>query len=159
MCNAYNLRHRNEAILDIARVMQLSLDDLPEFPPRHRIGIQPEIRCFVPLNGIDDGLTGRSVASLDFAPDFGIFRPTLAVNGGGVYGKGVQDVFVAGPEVRFDVAPMGGFNIGIMAAYDYQLRCAGMKAFSGPAWTSASGSSLHSGRAEEELVLTLRERP
>jgi len=35
------------------------------------------------LNGIDDGLTGRSVASLDFAPDFGIFRPTLAVNGGG----------------------------------------------------------------------------
>ena len=39
MCNAYNLRHRNEAILDIARAMQLSLSDLPEFPPRHRIGI------------------------------------------------------------------------------------------------------------------------
>ena len=32
MCNAYNLRHRNEAILDIARAMQLSLTDLPEFP-------------------------------------------------------------------------------------------------------------------------------
>jgi hypothetical protein len=31
------------------------------------------------FNGIDDGLTGRSVASLDFAPDLGIFRPTLAV--------------------------------------------------------------------------------
>ena len=40
MCNAYNLRHRNEAILDIARAMQLSLLDLPEFPPRHRIGIK-----------------------------------------------------------------------------------------------------------------------
>ena len=40
MCNAYNLRHRNEAILDIARAMQMSLDDLPEFPPRHRIGIK-----------------------------------------------------------------------------------------------------------------------
>ena len=40
MCNAYNLRHRNEAILDIARAMQLSLADLPEFPPRHRIGIK-----------------------------------------------------------------------------------------------------------------------
>ena len=39
MCNAYNLRHRNEAILDIARAMQLPLLDLPEFPPRHRIGI------------------------------------------------------------------------------------------------------------------------
>lgn len=77
------------------------------------------------VNGLDDGLTGRSVASLDFAPDFGIFRPTLAINGGGVYGKGVQDGFVVGPEVRFDVAPVGGFNIGIKAAYDYQFRNAG----------------------------------
>jgi putative SOS response-associated peptidase YedK len=40
MCNAYNLRHRNEAILDIARAMQLAVADLPEFPPRHRIGIK-----------------------------------------------------------------------------------------------------------------------
>ena len=40
MCNAYNLRHRNEAIIDIARAMQLALTDLPEFPPRHRIGIK-----------------------------------------------------------------------------------------------------------------------
>ena len=40
MCNAYNLRHRNEAILDIARAMQLPFDDLPDFPPRHRIGIK-----------------------------------------------------------------------------------------------------------------------
>ena len=35
-----NLRHRNEAILDIARAMQLSLADLPEFALRHRIGIK-----------------------------------------------------------------------------------------------------------------------
>jgi putative SOS response-associated peptidase YedK len=34
MCNAYNLRHRNDALIDIARAMQLVLDDLPEFPPR-----------------------------------------------------------------------------------------------------------------------------
>ena len=39
VCNAYNLRHRNEAILDTVRAMQLPFDDLPEFPPRHRIGI------------------------------------------------------------------------------------------------------------------------
>jgi hypothetical protein len=77
------------------------------------------------LNGIDDGLTGRSVASLDFAPDFGIFRPTLAINGGGVYGKGVQDGFVVGPELRFDTAPCRGFNIGLKAAYDYQFRNTG----------------------------------
>ena len=40
MCNAYNMRHRNEAILDIARAMQLEVADLPDFPPRHRIGIR-----------------------------------------------------------------------------------------------------------------------
>jgi putative SOS response-associated peptidase YedK len=40
MCNAYNLRHREAAILDIAGRMQLPLTDLPEFPPRHRIGIK-----------------------------------------------------------------------------------------------------------------------
>ena len=77
------------------------------------------------FNGIDDGLNGRSVASLDFAPDFGIFRPTLAINGGGVYGESFQDGFVAGPEIRFDIAPVAGFNVGLMAAYDYQFRNAG----------------------------------
>src|SRR4051794_34591420 len=40
MGNAYNLRHDNEAILDIAHAMRLPLDDLPWFPPRHRIGIR-----------------------------------------------------------------------------------------------------------------------
>ena len=40
MCNTSNLRHRNETILDIARAMQLPFDDLPDFPPRHRIGIK-----------------------------------------------------------------------------------------------------------------------
>lgn len=40
MCNAKNLRDRNEAILDIARAMQLPFDDLPAFEPRHRIGIK-----------------------------------------------------------------------------------------------------------------------
>ena len=31
-CNAYNLRHRNEAILEIARAMQLPLDDADDLP-------------------------------------------------------------------------------------------------------------------------------
>lgn len=55
MCNAYNLRHRAEAILDIARAMRVhSVPDLPAFPPRHRIGIRQRgliLRC----DG-DDGL-------------------------------------------------------------------------------------------------------
>jgi hypothetical protein len=40
VCNAYNLRHRSEAIIDLARTMQLLFDDLPDFPLRHRIGIR-----------------------------------------------------------------------------------------------------------------------
>jgi putative SOS response-associated peptidase YedK len=41
MCNAYNLRHGAEAILDIARAMRVhAVPDLPPFPPRHRIGIR-----------------------------------------------------------------------------------------------------------------------
>ena len=38
--SSYNLRYRIEAILDIARAMQLEPTDLPEFPPKHRIGIK-----------------------------------------------------------------------------------------------------------------------
>ena len=40
MCNAYNLRHRNEVILDIARAMQPPLDELPEFLLQYRLGIK-----------------------------------------------------------------------------------------------------------------------
>src|SRR5256885_6325166 len=38
----------------------------------------------------DDGLAGRSVLSLDFAPDLGFVRPRLSAHFGGVYGQGVQ---------------------------------------------------------------------
>jgi hypothetical protein len=36
-----------------------------------------------------------------------------------VYGEGVQDGFAVGPEIRLDVAPFGGFNVGLTATYDY----------------------------------------
>lgn len=77
------------------------------------------------LNSTDDGLAGRSVVSLDFAPDLGIFRPSLSANVGGIYGNGVQTGFVAGPEIAFDVTPIAGVTVGLKAAYDYQLRNAG----------------------------------
>lgn len=77
------------------------------------------------FNSVDDGLAGRSVASLDFAPDLGIFRPVLSANFGGIYGNGVQTGFVAGPEISFDVNVIKGITFGLKAAYDYQLRNAG----------------------------------
>ena len=77
------------------------------------------------MNSTDDGLAGRSVASLDFAPDLGIFRPALSANFGGIYGNGVQNGLVAGPEIGFDVTLIEGFTFGLKAAYDYQFRNAG----------------------------------
>src|SRR4051794_8489838 len=70
----------------------------------------------------DDGLAGRSVLSLDFAPDLGFVRPRLSANVGGVYGKGVQAGFVAGPELALDLNLLPGFTLRPKVAYDFQLR-------------------------------------
>jgi hypothetical protein len=74
------------------------------------------------FNGENDGLTGRSVAALEFAPDLGIVRPILAANFGGVYGRGVQDGFVAGPEIGLDVTLLENVAMRAFVAYDYQFR-------------------------------------
>jgi hypothetical protein len=74
------------------------------------------------FNAVDEGLAGRSVLSLDFAPDLGIVRPRLSANFGGVYGNGVQDGLVAGPELALDVNLPGGFTLRPKVAYDYQFR-------------------------------------
>jgi outer membrane protein OmpA-like peptidoglycan-associated protein len=77
------------------------------------------------FNGDDDGPTGRSVAALEFAPDLGIVRPILGVNAGGVYGKGVQDGVVVGPEIGLDVTFLQNVAMRVFAAYDYQFRNSG----------------------------------
>jgi hypothetical protein len=74
------------------------------------------------FNGEDDGLNGRSVASLDFAPDLGIVRPILAANFGGVYGSGVQDGLVVGPEIGLNINLIEGLAMRAKVAYDYQFR-------------------------------------
>jgi hypothetical protein len=74
------------------------------------------------FNGDDDGFTGRSVAALELAPDLGIVRPILGINGGGVYGKGVQDGFVVGPEIGLDVTLFQNVAMRAFVAYDYQFR-------------------------------------
>jgi hypothetical protein len=78
------------------------------------------------FNGDSDGLVGRSVASLDFAPDLGIVRPILSANFGGVYGQGVQDGLVAGPEIGLDIALLEGLAMRASVAYDYQFRNSGL---------------------------------
>jgi hypothetical protein len=74
------------------------------------------------FNGDNDGLNGRSVVSLDFAPDLGIVRPFLSANFGGVYGGGVQNGFVAGPEIGLNINLIEGIAMRAKVAYDYQFR-------------------------------------
>jgi hypothetical protein len=73
-------------------------------------------------NGNNDGLNGRSVVSLDFAPDLGVVRPFLSANFGGVYGGGVQNGFVVGPEIGLNINLIEGIAMRAKVAYDYQFR-------------------------------------
>jgi outer membrane protein OmpA-like peptidoglycan-associated protein len=74
------------------------------------------------FNGEDNGVNGRSIISLDAAPDLGIVRPYLAANFGGVYGSGVQNGLVAGPEIGINLDLVKGVAMRAKAAYDYQFR-------------------------------------
>lgn len=78
------------------------------------------------FNGEDDGANGRSAISLDLAPDLGIVRPFLSANFGGVYGPGVQNGLVAGPEIGINVDLFEGVAMRLKAAYDYQFRNSGL---------------------------------
>jgi hypothetical protein len=85
-------------------------------------GVSLKQGAFWSFNGEDDGLVGRSVAALELAPDLGIVRPILGVNFGGVYGQGVQDGLVAGPEIGLDITLLENVAMRAFAAYDYQFR-------------------------------------
>lgn len=74
------------------------------------------------FNGDNNGLNGRSVVSLDFAPDLGIVRPFLSANFGGVYGSGFQDGLVIGPEIGLNLNLIEGLEMRAKVAYDYQFR-------------------------------------
>jgi hypothetical protein len=52
-------------------------------------------------------------------------RPILGINAGGVYGKGVQDGVVVGPEIGLDITLLQNVAMRAFAAYDYQFRNSG----------------------------------
>src|SRR5687767_10846121 len=96
---------------------ELTFNALPGFLG----GLSLKQGVFYAFNG-QDGIAGRSALSLDFAPDLGFVRPRLSANFGGVYGEGVQDGLVAGPELGLDINLPGGFTVRPKVAYDYQFR-------------------------------------
>jgi hypothetical protein len=97
---------------------ELTFDLLPGFLG----GLSLKQGVFWGFNAVDEGVSGRSVLALNLAPDLGLVRPRLALNLGGVYGEGVQDGLVAGPEVGLDLNLPGGFTLRPKVAYDYQFR-------------------------------------
>ena len=97
---------------------ELRFDALPGFPG----GLALKQDILYAFNSADDGLAGRTVLSLGFAPNLGFMRPQLAANFGGVYGKGVQAGFVAGPELDLDLHLTDSFTLRPKVAYDFQLR-------------------------------------
>jgi hypothetical protein len=97
---------------------QLTFDVLPGWLG----GVQLKQGLLWSFNGEDDGFTGRSVAAVGFAPDLGVVRPILAINGGGVYGAGVQDGAVVGPEIGLGITAIENLAMRAFVAYDYQFR-------------------------------------
>ena len=122
-------RDRGETQSDFGGA-ELTLSALPGFFG----GVSLKQDVLWAFNSADDGLAGRSVLSLDFAPDLGFVRPRLSANVGGVYGKGVQAEFVAGPELALDLNLLPGFTLRPKVAYDFQLRNPGWD--EGILWTS-----------------------
>ena len=114
----HNFREQDRGTKDDFGGAELTLSALPGF--LGALALKQDI--LYAFNTSDDGLAGRSVLSLGFAPDLGFVRPHLAVNVGGVYGKGVQAGFVAGPELDLDLNLTRTLTLRPRIAYDFQLR-------------------------------------
>jgi hypothetical protein len=75
------------------------------------------------FNGVNNGMVGRTTLGLGLTPlNLKIFQPYLSANFGGVYGAGVQDGLVAGPELGFQINFTERVALRVKAAYDYQFR-------------------------------------
>ena len=98
---------------------ELTFDALPG----EIVGLSLKQAVLYSFNGLDDGINGRSVLSLGLTPlNLLVFRPYLSANFGGVYGSGVQDGLVAGPELGFSIGLTDTVALGAKVAYDYQFR-------------------------------------
>lgn len=94
-----------------------------ELLPSDTFGISLKQAVLHSFNGVDDGFNGRTGVSLDLKPGkLGPVSPYLSANFGGIYGPGVQDGLLAGPELGLDIAMSQSTSLNLMAAYDYQFR-------------------------------------
>ena len=75
------------------------------------------------FNGVDNGINGRTGLGLGLTPlDLGVVRPYLSANLGYIYGQGVQDGVVAGPELGLDIGLTDTTVLNAKVAWDHQFR-------------------------------------
>jgi hypothetical protein len=77
---------------------------------------------FYAFNSVNDGWGGRTAVGIDLQGNWGRMRPYIGLNVGGVYGRGVQDGFIAGPELGLKVDVAENTFLYGRVAYDYQFR-------------------------------------
>ena len=75
------------------------------------------------FHGEDDGINGRTGLGLGLTPfGHGSVRPYLQANVGYIYGPGVQNGAVAGPELGLDFELSPSTVLGAKVAWDHQFR-------------------------------------
>jgi hypothetical protein len=91
--------------------------------PGDLVGVSLRQAVLYSFNGEDDGVNGRSGVSIGLTPlNLGIINPYLSANAGYIYGPGVQDGAVAGPELGFNIPVSDHTVLNAKVAYDYQFR-------------------------------------
>lgn len=108
----------NDRVNDLAGV-ELSFNALPG----DHLSLTVKQAILYSFNGEDDGVNGRTGLGLGLTPlNLGFVQPYLSANVGYIYGPGVQDGVVAGPELGFNV-PVGSATVlNAKVAWDHQFR-------------------------------------
>lgn len=80
--------------------------------------------AFYTIDSEDEGWGGRSVAGLDLQGDYRFFgaQPYIGANVGYVYGKGLQDGLIVGPELGLKLDISERTFAYVKTAYDYNFR-------------------------------------
>jgi outer membrane protein OmpA-like peptidoglycan-associated protein len=91
--------------------------------PDDAMGVTLKQALLQSFNGVDNGANGRSGISVDLTPEaLGQFSPYVSANFGGIYGPGVQDGLLAGPELGLSYKVSDAVAFDGKVAYDYQFR-------------------------------------
>lgn len=82
------------------------------------LAVSLEQAGFYSFEAQDEGFGGRSVVGVDLQGSWGAWRPYIGANFGGIYGEGIEDDLVAGPEVGVKIDTTASSFVYVKGAYD-----------------------------------------